>query len=130
MAGTINRNLARACHDFGMGMGLGSCRMIMDDDTYFEDFNVRPIIGDEYPLYANLGIAQIEEFIESNKVDRIRSLLGELEEALFADRPIQDFDAWKKEFKRQVRPRLFAGLRRRQRYLRVTGLPSLNPAVS
>ena len=53
----------------------------------------------------------------------------ELEEALFAGRPIQDFDAWKKEFKHQVRPRLFAGFRRRQRYLRATGLPSLNPAV-
>ncbi len=79
MAGTINRNLARACHEFGMGMGLGSCRIIMDDDTYFEDFNVRPIIGDDYPLYANLGIAQIEEFIGSNSLDRIRSLLDRLQ---------------------------------------------------
>lgn len=79
MAGTINRNLARACHEFGMGMGLGSCRIIMDDDTCFEDFNVRPIIGDDYPLYANLGIAQIEEFIESNSLDRIRSLLDRLQ---------------------------------------------------
>ena len=79
MAGTINRNLARACHEFGMGMGLGSCRIIMDDDTCFEDFNVRPIIGDDYPLYANLGIAQIEEFIESNSIDRIRSLLDRLQ---------------------------------------------------
>ena len=79
MAGTINRNLARACNEFGIGMGLGSCRIIMDDDTYFEDFNVRPIIGDDYPLYANLGIAQIEEFIESNSVDRIHSLLERLQ---------------------------------------------------
>jgi isopentenyl-diphosphate delta-isomerase len=79
MAGIINRNLARACHEFGMGMGLGSCRIIMDDDTYFEDFNVRPIIGNEYPLYANLGIAQIEEFIESNSMDRILSLLDRLQ---------------------------------------------------
>ena len=79
MAGTINRNLARACHEFGMGMGLGSCRIIMDDNTYFEDFNVRPIIGDEYPLYANLGIAQIEEIIESKSVDRIHSLLDRLQ---------------------------------------------------
>jgi isopentenyl-diphosphate delta-isomerase len=79
MAGKINRNLARACREFGMGMGLGSCRMIMDDDTYFEDFNVRTIIGDDYPLYANLGIAQIEEFLESNSLDRIRTLLDRLQ---------------------------------------------------
>ncbi len=79
MAGTINRNLARACREFGMGMGLGSCRMIMDDDTYFEDFNVRPIIGDDYPLYANLGIAQIEEFLESDSLDRVRTLLDRLQ---------------------------------------------------
>jgi len=79
MAGTINRNLAMACREFGMGMGLGSCRIIMDDDTYFEDFNVRPIIGDDYPLYANLGIAQIEEFLESNSLDRIKTLLDRLQ---------------------------------------------------
>ena len=79
MAGTINRNLARACKEFGMGMGLGSCRMIMDDDTYFEDFNVRPIMGDDLPLYANLGIAQIEEFLTSNTLHRIPTLLDRLE---------------------------------------------------
>jgi isopentenyl-diphosphate delta-isomerase len=78
MAGPINRNLARACHEFGMGMGLGSCRILMDDDSHFEDFNVRPIIGDDYPLYANLGIAQVEEFIRSNTFDRIHSLLERL----------------------------------------------------
>jgi isopentenyl-diphosphate delta-isomerase len=79
MAGAINRNLARACKEFGMGMGLGSCRIIMDDDKYFDDFNVRPIIGDDFPLYANLGIAQIEEFLESNSINRIRALLDRLQ---------------------------------------------------
>lgn len=79
MAHIINRNLARACQEFGMGMGLGSCRIIMDDDTYFEDFNVRPIIGDDYPLYANLGIAQIEEFLALNSFERINVLLDRLQ---------------------------------------------------
>lgn len=78
MAGIINRNLARACNEFGMGMGLGSCRIIMDDKTYFEDFNMRPVIGDDYPFYANLGIAQVEEFIEADQTGRIRELLDEL----------------------------------------------------
>ncbi len=78
MAGTINRNLARACGEFGMGMGLGSCRIIMDDDRYFEDFNVRPIMGEDYPLYANLGIAQVEEILGSHSLDRVRALLNRL----------------------------------------------------
>ncbi|MDL5045489.1 hypothetical protein QQ054_05470 [Oscillatoria amoena NRMC-F 0135] len=28
LAGTINHNLAQACNKYGMGMGLGSCRII------------------------------------------------------------------------------------------------------
>jgi len=78
MAGKINSNLARVCKDFGMGMGLGSCRIIMDDDTYFEDFNVRDLIGEEQPLYANLGIAQIEELINTKSLEKIDHLLDKL----------------------------------------------------
>jgi isopentenyl-diphosphate delta-isomerase len=78
LAGKINSNLARVCKDYGMGMGLGSCRIIMDDDTYFEDFNVRDIIGEEQPLYANLGIAQVEELLENNKERQIKELITKL----------------------------------------------------
>lgn len=78
LAGTINRNLARACKEFGMGMGLGSCRMLLSEDTYFDDFNVRSIIGDENPLFANLGIAQIEEVIALHKTDDLRRLIDRL----------------------------------------------------
>lgn len=77
-SGTINRNLAMACSEFGMGMGLGSCRMLLDGDTYFSDFNVRPIIGDDVPLFANLGIAQIEQMVEKNKTDELRRLIDRL----------------------------------------------------
>jgi len=78
MAGKINANLARACNEFGMGMGLGSCRIILDDDTYFEDFNVRKIIGEAYPLYANLGIAQVEELIDNKELFKIDRLIDRL----------------------------------------------------
>lgn len=77
-AGIINRNLARACNEFGMGMGLGSCRIILDDDRFFEDFNMRPIIG-EQPLWANLGIAQIEELLDTGKVSLAEELVKKLE---------------------------------------------------
>lgn len=79
MAHRINHNLARACAEFGLGMGLGSCRKLLDDNTYFEDFNLRPIIGSEYPLYANLGIAQIEESLSLGEADKISELVYKLD---------------------------------------------------
>jgi isopentenyl-diphosphate delta-isomerase len=78
MAGTINKNLARACADFGMGMGLGSCRQLLYDDTYLQDFQLRKIIGGQ-PLYANLGIAQIITLIKEEKIRLITELLQKLE---------------------------------------------------
>jgi len=79
MANTINHNLARACKDFGMGMGLGSCRALLYSDEFLQDFNVRHLIGTDLPLYANLGIAQLEELIESKEVYRINQLLDKLQ---------------------------------------------------
>lgn len=78
MSGTINRNLAMACKEFGMGMGLGSCRMLLRNDTYFSDFNLRPTIGDDVPFFANLGIAQLEQMLERNEIDPIRRLVDRL----------------------------------------------------
>ena len=77
-AGTINRNLAMVCNEFGMGMGLGSCRIIMDDDSYFEDFNMRDIIGEHLPLWANLGIAQVEELLTRKKISKASDLVKKL----------------------------------------------------
>ncbi len=77
-ARTINHNLARACRDFGMGMGLGSCRSLLHSDEALPDFDVRDILGPDQPLYANLGIAQVERLLERDEVWRIRSLVDRL----------------------------------------------------
>lgn len=76
-AGVINHMLAEACVEFGLGMGLGSCRSLLQSDEYFDDFNLRPVIGNDLPFYANIGIAQIEELLLNNELSRIDDLVGE-----------------------------------------------------
>lgn len=77
-AGHINKNLAKACNEFGLGMGLGSCRSLLFSDEHFHDFNLRKDIGDQ-PFFANLGIAQVEGLLAENKTVLIVEMLKKLE---------------------------------------------------
>lgn len=79
MAHTINHNLARACKDFGMGMGLGSCRALLNSDERIKDFDVRHLIGDSMPLFANLGIAQVEGLLQKGELQKVRDLGDKLQ---------------------------------------------------
>ena len=78
LAGKINHHLARACGEFGMGMGLGSCRQLLYSDEYLPDFDVRDLMGSDAPLYANLGVAQIEKLLEEKEMERIPAMLQKL----------------------------------------------------
>ena len=75
----INQNLARVCREFSLGMGLGSCRALLESDQYFEDFNLRPILGPELPFFANLGIAQLETLIANGETNKIFDLINRLD---------------------------------------------------
>ena len=77
VARTINGNIARACREYGMGMGLGSCRKILFDKTDWADFDFRDEIGDQ-PFWANLGVAQVEELLASKNIQAVIDLVGEL----------------------------------------------------
>jgi len=74
-AGQINRNLARLCGEYKLGMGLGSCRKLVEDASYRADFSVREWMGDQ-PLFANLGVAQIEEWLSGGKSGHIREIMN------------------------------------------------------
>jgi len=89
----ININLAKACCEYGMGMGLGSCRPLLEDNKRFSDFDMRPIIGDELPLLANLGIAQIEELLANDNIHKLNDLLNSLRvDGLFVHlNPLQEY---------------------------------------
>jgi isopentenyl-diphosphate delta-isomerase len=79
MARHINRNLARACAEFGLGMGLGSCRPLLEGNERFDDFNLRPILGNDRPFYANLGVAQLEELFAAGQGKRITELVESIQ---------------------------------------------------
>ena len=74
----INKNLACACREFGFGMGLGSCRQLLYSDEFLEDFDVRQLTGNDVPLFANLGVAQIEKLFLQNEIHLINTLLKKL----------------------------------------------------
>lgn len=77
VARTINGNIARACREFGLGMGLGSCRKILFNKTDWADFDFRDEIGDQ-PFWANLGVAQVEELLASKNIQAVIDLVGKL----------------------------------------------------
>jgi isopentenyl-diphosphate delta-isomerase len=59
-------------------MGLGSCRPILDNDEHLADFDVREIIGDDLPFYANLGIAQLEPLVLNGDISPVTRLIERL----------------------------------------------------
>jgi isopentenyl-diphosphate delta-isomerase len=77
-ARTINRNLAKACGEFGFGMGLGSCRALLTSNDTLEDFDVRAYMGEEVPLFANLGVAQVEALFRAKEEEKILELVHKL----------------------------------------------------
>lgn len=91
-AASINTRLAKACGKFRLGMGLGSCRQLLDSSDRLSDFAVRKWMPDS-PLVANLGIAQVQELEDQNKLDKIGELLKRLEaDGLFIHiNPLQEW---------------------------------------
>jgi isopentenyl-diphosphate delta-isomerase len=120
MAGTINRNLAQAANEFGLGMGLGSCHIVLKNEKALPDFDLRKVIGEEQPFYANMGIAQIEAFLKNDDINAVNDLIKLLQADGLAvhvnpiqewlqpegdeitEPPIETLKAFLKEFKHPV----------------------------
>lgn len=77
-ARVINENLARLCGEFKLGMGLGSCRSLLTDHSRLDEFRVKKFMG-EQPLFANIGIAQVEELLANNSENLIHEMVKMVE---------------------------------------------------
>jgi isopentenyl-diphosphate delta-isomerase len=62
LSGTINRNLAVAAQQLGIGMMLGSQRIMLDNDSASTSFSVRDVAPDVL-LIGNIGLAQLDELM-------------------------------------------------------------------
>jgi isopentenyl-diphosphate delta-isomerase len=62
MSGTINRNLAAAAQRLGIGMMLGSQRIMFDSEAATASFCVRDVAPDVL-LIGNIGLAQLNELV-------------------------------------------------------------------
>ena len=89
----INYNLARVAGKYGLGMGLGSVRKLLEDDSAFDSFNLRPILGDNTPLMANIGICQVAELVKKDAISAMEDVLNSLKaDALMVHvNPLQEF---------------------------------------
>lgn len=76
-AGLINKRLAKLCGKYKLGMGLGSCRPLLESNERLADFDLREHIGSQ-PFLANLGIAQIEELLDGGRTHLIHELIKKL----------------------------------------------------
>lgn len=100
----INSRLAVLAKEFSLPLALGSCRPILNRRSSLKDFDVRKIIGDKIPLFANLGIAQVDELLRKKEHKKIEELI----DLLRADglvvhiNPLQEFH--QKEGDRFLRP--------------------------
>lgn len=92
-AGEINRTLAMVAARFGFGMGLGSCRSLLYSKEHLADFAMRRYLGDRLPLYANLGIAQVESLVINHQWDMLRSIvqMTEADGLIIHINPIQEW---------------------------------------
>ena len=60
LSGTINRNLAAAAQKLGIGMMLGSQRIMLDNESASASFRVRDVAPDIL-LIGNIGLTQLTE---------------------------------------------------------------------
>jgi len=88
-----NQIFASVCGELGLGMGLGSCRALMEDPSLFSDFDLRDLLGPDAPFFMNLGIAQIADLLKNNELEKLNDLMNMLraDGLIIHVNPLQEF---------------------------------------
>lgn len=68
-----NRELAHAAQQARIPIGLGSVRVLFDNEDVFPDFHVKPLAPD-VPVLANLGVVQVRDIPRKKIYDLMQRL--------------------------------------------------------
>jgi len=74
-AALVNRTLAAVAQEFGLAMGLGSGRVLIEHPETIESFDVRALAPDVL-LFANLGAVQLNKGYGPRECRRMIELVG------------------------------------------------------
>ncbi|MEK6958921.1 MAG: type 2 isopentenyl-diphosphate Delta-isomerase [archaeon] len=73
VAKEINLDIAAACQNLGIGMGLGSIRAMLEQPSLLETYFVKDVAPDIF-LAANLGAAQLRTYSPAQIDDALKAL--------------------------------------------------------
>jgi isopentenyl-diphosphate Delta-isomerase len=88
LGATINRNLAIAAHTLGIGMMLGSQRVMLENESARASFQVREHAPDAL-LIGNLGVAQFRKGYDASHARAAIELIG-ADAIAFHTNPLQE----------------------------------------
>lgn len=71
----INRRLAEACAEAGIGMGVGSQRQALEDTAFHRTFSVVREVARDIPIIGNIGAAEVAALTSAAPVARLADLV-------------------------------------------------------
>jgi isopentenyl-diphosphate delta-isomerase len=71
----INRLLAEACAEAGIGMGVGSQRQALEDATFHRTFSIVRDVARDVPIIGNIGAAEVATLHTAAPVARLAELI-------------------------------------------------------
>ena len=71
----INRQLAEACSEAGIGMGVGSQRQALEDTSFHRTFSVVREVAPDVPIIGNIGAAEVAGLQSAAPVARLAELV-------------------------------------------------------
>ena len=69
----VNTEIAQACQEMGIGMGLGSMRAMLEQPSLTETYYVRDVAPDIF-ISGNLGAAQLKQYSPKEMNDALQAI--------------------------------------------------------